>query len=421
MTDYGNVMGNLRLLRQQIAFMPRLERFFFIFWLSGPFLYLIERSPADIWLSLVGLGFLFHSWQKQDWHWLNWGWVRAIGLFWAVMLGVSLISVNPAYAIGEAIIWIRFPLYAVACAAWIGNRRERIDAMLMAMGVASLIMMVILGLEIVSIGSIGDRLQGPYGDLIPGSFLGKSMMPLAVALSAICISARPKYAIPAMVVAGALAIFTLFTGERMNTLLICTSLLLGAFTHEVRLKRIFLAGTIALAVFVGLALASAGIRNMLSPGRPEVSNYFQSEYWFSMRPGIVSFLDSSLSGIGVGMHRLVCPQIGDGPAWLPGQNSCHPHAHQFYVQMAEEVGIFGFVFGVAALGAIILHAWRQRQGGNLYANIAWVMPFLMFFPQPSADFFGQWNNLFLWFAVGLAMAMAATGGNGKPQTHRQYM
>ena len=256
-TDYRNVMGNLQLLRQQIAFMPRLERFFFIFWLSGPFLYLIERSPADIWLSLVGLGFLFHSWQKQDWHWLNWGWVRAIGLFWAVMLGVSLISVNPAYAIGEAIIWIRFPLYAVACAAWIGNRRERIDAMLMAMGVASLIMMVILGLEIVSIGSIGDRLQGPYGDLIPGSFLGKSMMPLAVALSAICISARPKYAIPAMVFAGALAIFTLFTGERMNTLLICTSLLLGAFTHEVRLKRIFLAGTIALAVFVGFASASS--------------------------------------------------------------------------------------------------------------------------------------------------------------------
>ena len=291
--------------------------------------------------------------------------------------------------------------------------------MLMAMGVASLIMMVILGLEIVSIGSIGDRLQGPYGDLIPGSFLGKSMMPLAVALSAICISARPKYAIPAMVFAGALAIFTLFTGERMNTLLICTSLLLGAFTHEVRLKRIFLAGMIALGVFVGLALASSGIRTLLSPGRPEVSNYFQSEYWFSMRPGIVSFLDSPLSGIGVGMHRLVCPQIGDGPAWLPGQNSCHPHAHQFYVQMAEEVGIFGFVFGVAAIAAIILHAWRQRQDGNLYANIAWVMPLLMFFPQPSADFFGQWNNLFLWFAVGLAMAMAATGGNGKPQTHRQ--
>ena len=91
---------------------------------------------------------------------------------------------------------------------------------------------------------------------------------------------------------------------------------------------------------------------------------------------------------------------------LVGQNDCHPHPHQFYVQLAEETGIFGLLTGVIMIVSIIITAANGRSNRTLYSSLAWIPPALLFFPQPSADFSGQWNNLFLWFAVGLALAMA---------------
>ena len=41
----------------------------------------------------------------------------------------------------------------------------------------------------------------------------------------------------------------------------------------------------------------------------------------------------------------------------------------------------------------------------LLANISFIIPFAVFFPfQQAGSFFGQWNNLFMWFAIGLALS-----------------
>ena len=36
-----------------------------IFWFLGPFIYLIERDPADLWLTLIGLFFYRKMHQKK--------------------------------------------------------------------------------------------------------------------------------------------------------------------------------------------------------------------------------------------------------------------------------------------------------------------------------------------------------------------
>ena len=49
---------------------------------------------------------------------------------------------------------------------------------------------------------------------------------------------------------------------------------------------------------------------------------------------------------------------------------------------------------------------RAAEWRFLY-SAAWVIPFALFWPiRSSADFFGQWNNIFLWSAVALALAVA---------------
>ena len=41
------------------------EKYMTIFWLLGPFIYLIERDPADLWLTLIGLIFLGRCIKKK--------------------------------------------------------------------------------------------------------------------------------------------------------------------------------------------------------------------------------------------------------------------------------------------------------------------------------------------------------------------
>ena len=47
------------------------DKFFTIFWLTGPFIYLIERDPADLWLTSIGVTFLVRCVLKKDWSWTS--------------------------------------------------------------------------------------------------------------------------------------------------------------------------------------------------------------------------------------------------------------------------------------------------------------------------------------------------------------
>ncbi len=394
---------------------PRIDRLFLFLWIAGPFIYLIERSPADIWLSLMGLGFISYSARTRDWGWLGTNWVKSVIAFWMVMLVTSGISSDPGYALGEAVAWIRFPLYAAACAFWVGKSRARLTAMIFSMIAASAAMMGFLAFEFAAMltngNDAGGRLLGPYGDPIPGSFLGKAMMPLAVLLSALAMALPLKKGLGAGLFAGLIFIFTVITGERVNSALIGLAVLFGAFAWVVAPKRIAAFGTLAVIALVALIAVFEPVANRLNPaGKAEVTNYFESHYWFSVRPGIVAAIENPLTGIGVGMHRKLCADIPDGPNWLVGVNECHPHPHQFYVQIAAETGLIGLFAALVMITALLKFCFAARRSDAVLARIAWIPPALLFLPQPSADFFGQWNNLFLWFAVGLAMAMAQSGG-----------
>ena len=51
----------------KIKTMRGFDKYMTIFWLLGPFIYLIERDPADLWLSLIGVIFLFRCIRRKDW------------------------------------------------------------------------------------------------------------------------------------------------------------------------------------------------------------------------------------------------------------------------------------------------------------------------------------------------------------------
>ena len=59
-----------------------------------------------------------------------------------------------------------------------------------------------------------------------------------------------------------------------------------------------------------------------------------------------------------------------------------------------------------------------RDRSNVVVATMWIVPFGLFWPIASmADFFGQWNNIFMWSALAIALAGSriGTGDRTGPQ------
>ena len=123
-----------------------------VFWLLGPFILLIERSPADLWLSVIALTFAGRSIGRREGWWLRVAWVRLAFLFWIACLVSAAFSPLPVYSLVETFLWFRFPLFGMAVAFWLGRDQRMVHAMLLSIGTGMLIMCLILAAEIAIVG-----------------------------------------------------------------------------------------------------------------------------------------------------------------------------------------------------------------------------------------------------------------------------
>ena len=202
-----------------------LERFFRIFWLLGPFIFLIERTPADIWLSLLTLIFLVRTTLNRDSSWTRVPWVRAFFMFWLVCMLSAAASSQALYSITELLIWGRFPIFVVATVFWLGTDERLLRLMLVSSVIAMMIMTGIMLTEFVFKGAEITRLSWPYGDLNPGNYLAKFS---SVGFLALFIWAHYQ---SKLIFAGSMSVLlgvliALFlSGERMNFLLLLFALI----------------------------------------------------------------------------------------------------------------------------------------------------------------------------------------------------
>ena len=396
-TDAGTALSEL----------PRWERGFHIFWLLGPFILLIERSPADVWLTVLSISFVIRSIIKKDGGWLKLFWVKAAFLFWAVTLVTSLFSTLPLTAFSEALVWFRFPLFAMATLWWLASDSRLLKAMYLATGLGLLMMCGILSAELIIEGQKTGRLMWPYGDLVPGNYVTKVGLPTFAILAALAFSVRGPIAYLSSLAGLFVLAISIFTGERINFLILaCGGMLAGMMWKPVWTRVI----STALLCLCGGAVLFYAVPEL---GTRYISHFISqlptgdhSTYFRTMMPGIMAFMNEPLLGVGTGNMRHLCTVITEGAAHL----ECHPHPHHFYIQMAAENGIFGLITGTLFLWSIIWTCFKsgRKNKQNILAATAWVIPFGLFWPIASfADFFGQWNNIFMWSALALALAASA--------------
>ena len=395
-------------LGNALAAMPRWEKGFHVFWLLGPFILLIERSPADIWLSFLAVAFVVRSIFKRDGSWLRAFWVKACFLFLAVCMLSSAISAMPSYAISEGLAWFRFPLFAMATAFWLGTDKRLLYAMLVSTALGMFLMTGILTAEMIIEGQKVGRLSWPYDDLVPGNYLSKVGLPAFTIMVALAIGAKPKLAS----IMGGLSLISIvmsvLTGERINFLIRACGGMLAALVWQPNWRRYFILIIVEIfavaAVFITMPNVQDRFTNAVVNSLPTGSH---SDYYRVMGAGLSVFKTAPVLGIGPATHRELCPSIlGETPEFR-----CDNHPHNYYVQFLTETGVIGLITGSVMIISIIWAAfagWRQNRA-NVVAATAFVIPFGLFFPiQSTGDFFGQWNNIFMWSAIALALAAART-------------
>ena len=406
--DSLRIMPALRAIiydaRDALLELPKWERGAHIFWLLGPFILLIERTPADVWLSLLALTFAVRSIVKRDGSWLKPFWVKAGFVFWFWCIIAGAISDFPAYSVGEAFVWFRFPLFAMATAFWLARDRRLLYSMLISTALGLLVMCGILTAEILIEGQKGGRLMWPYGALGPGNDVAKVGLPAFTIMVALAVSVKGRVAVLSGVIALFTMVISVMTGERINFLIRACGGMLAGLVWKPKWWRYL--GLVAAEVLAVLLVFSA-LPNTASRYTDEfiaaATNVEKSGWLHSLNGGWQVAKDNLLLGIGTANYRLIPPEFF---ATIPRTN-WQPHPHNYYLQLLTETGIIGLVLGTVFLFSIIWTCFKSSllNRNNVFTATAWVIPFGIFWPiSTSADFFGQWNNVFIWSAISLAMS-----------------
>jgi O-antigen ligase len=382
---------------------PVLRRIPYMFFLAGPFILLIERSPADVWLSLCGLAFLVRSTKLKDWTWAKNVWVRSLLGFWFVCLVSALLSDIPAYSFGEALAWVRFPLFVMASAFWLATDRRVFIAMILMSLIGLMVMLGILTAEILLSETLPSRLSWPYDDVVSGAYLAKFGLFSFLVLLGVFFTGKGNVAILAGMAAFAVVVMVLMTGERVSfVLLIAAGCLFTALTA----KNFFKTAALLAAIGCILVAAFAFLPNLKHRYTVSFLNQIKNQdsgYNMVWRSGVEVFKTSPIIGIGPDSYRQLCPaMVGDNAAVR-----CHTHPHNFVIQILAETGVVGLCFYLLFVGSMITVCWRaaRRQKSDFLAIAGVVVPIAFFFPlQSNNDFFGQWINIFMWTSIAMAMA-----------------
>jgi len=102
--------------------------------ISLPLLLIFFRGIADVTVLLIGLTFLYRSYTKNDWVWLNQKWFIFSLIFWLYLLLInSPLSTNSSESFLYSLAFIRWPLFAMALSMWVLHDHVSRKKFLMAM------------------------------------------------------------------------------------------------------------------------------------------------------------------------------------------------------------------------------------------------------------------------------------------------
>lgn len=324
---------------------------------------------AEIGIAVTDLLFLHESWKGRNFAWARRPWFIASFVWWLWLLFCStpltgFTTAGWSLSFVQALVIIRFLVFAAAMQNWVLTTRRMRNAMWIALAASCLWIGIecwqqyLTGHDLFGFTRWPDgSLTGPFYKPRAGApyahLLFTTMLPVAVLL----LADRRKALRWGGGVLFTLAIVTsALIGQRMETALTG----LGIFVAAVLVREVRKPAAIAIAATMVFILATP----ILSPRthsklvietEHNLGHFSHSPYGELYTRGAVMALQSPWHGWGFNGFRAFCteprfdgglPALGIGPTSLK-DGACNLHPHNFYVQAFLEGGIPGLVLFVA--------------------------------------------------------------------------
>ena len=123
-TKEFNLEKNYKAGLLKLSKLSKFEKYMTFFWLLGPFIYLIERDPADLWLTLISIIFIVRCIIRKEWEWTKQWWFRFALCFWIWGIVSAINGPYSSFSFAQGFVWIRFPIYVAAAQAWLAKDRD---------------------------------------------------------------------------------------------------------------------------------------------------------------------------------------------------------------------------------------------------------------------------------------------------------
>jgi len=402
------------------------------------------RALAEAMIDIVAVLFLVRSALAADWRWTRAPWVgfACVWWLWLVLCSVPVLGLGAGglRSLLQAVLTVRFGLFAAALQAWILVAAPRRRAMGWVLAVCfGYIALQLLLQAVVGVNLFGDHrfhdgtLTGPYDKPRAAAPLSRLLFPIVlVAVAWLTRRGAAGAAGAAGVLLASVALMVL-AGQRMPLLLTGFGLLVSGFMLK-RLRVPLLACLVAVPALVALSavVSPRSFGHLVVLFEHQMEHFGTSPYGRILGRSIEIVEQDPLTGRGFDGFRTGCrlPRYFHGvPPLAPAASNggggafCVQHAHNHYMQAATDSGLPGLVLFSLMVIAWLRALWPGTGGpGRESPEVAawrtglFVAVLIQEWPIASTSAFtnmplGGW--FFLLLAVGLAESgRARPGGLG---------
>lgn len=399
----------------------------------------------DLSVSIITLLFIYLSFKKKLYFYYLNIFSKIFGIFFILLLLVSLLSFDPLVSFKKTIFYFRFWIFSLSVWYILDNRNNLIKHLIISFSFIFLILITDGFFQFIFKENIfgwpmqGARLSSMFKDeLILGSYLSR-LLPLyfAILIYVKFDSNYFKY-IVFFIIFVCIECLTFLSGERVAFFYInLSSIFLIIAMQNYKLFRLMSLITSIILIFILINIYPKSVDRMINQtisqlgltSTLEQSNnksYDETEkikdqrlkdsnkkYIFSIEhqnhfiSSLRMFMDNKISGIGPRMFRQIC---GQDKYYL--WEGCSTHPHNTYIQLLSEGGLILFLFALIILLIfyyyIIKHLYLKfYHKKNFYTDyqlclISCIL--ITLFPLvPTGGFFNNWLNIIYFFPIGFLL------------------
>ena len=410
-------------------------------------------GPAipDISATLICIFFLIHSFLYKDFHWLNEKWIRAGLIFWVSLVFISLFALNINNSLQNALIFIRYIIFAIAISCWLITDAKILEFFLKILSISIVFIVLDCLLQFITYNSLegyGEdifgfvsthygRLSGPFNDDVPGShisrfiffvillfyiakkntFINNYTFLIIISLSIYIIWLSGEAMAFATTILG-ITIYLIFIRNKKLLLLISSviTIFMILITNKFHIMNYDYNVISSTPYHHGLLINKFGeCQNIkdsecsrLIKTNPEftkvIKNFDQSVYYQIYKDAFRMWGDNKLSGVGLGNFEEACEKNLRYRSKKINYGDCSAHPHNTYIQFLAETGLIGFAFFSLFLLMILFKVFKNF---NLDLNkFSFIHLSILFWPiMSTGSLLKNWYGIEVFLVIGLLVSL----------------